>query len=143
MVQEGNFSGLLIGLVLVTLFSVLILSAVVDVGTTYSLDTSEIVGGATDLDALQSNVESIEGDAQSFEKRFREGNIWSIVAGIVVEGIFGIAIDMIKIILNSFSFITAILTTILGVPAYVTGVLIGILIFTMIFAIWRLLKIGA
>jgi hypothetical protein len=41
-----------------------------------------------------------------------------------------------------FSLISGILKERLGVPTYVTSVLMGLLIFSLIFGIWRLLKIG-
>jgi len=143
MAQEGGFGNRLIGFSLMALFGVLILSSVVLIGNTYEKDTSEIVGGATSLERFQKNVDNIEGDAQKLEDRFRTGSIWSVIAGIVVEGVFGIALTMIDMIFAPFFLMTGIMQDRFGVPAYVTGVLMGLLIFAIIFEIWRLLKIGS
>jgi uncharacterized membrane protein len=142
MAQEGDFHNKLVGFVLLALVGVAILTAVVNVGETYSMDTSEVVGGATDLDRFEGSVDSIEDNANKLEERFKKGSIWSVVAGVVVEGVFGIAKDMLDMIYAPFSLISGILKERLGVPTYVTSVLMGLLIFSLIFGIWRLLKIG-
>jgi len=143
MSEEGTFWNLLKGFILITLFGVLVLTAVVSVGNTYEKDTDSIVGGATDLSKFNSSVSSIEDNAQRLEERFKTGSVWSIIAGVVVEGVFGIAKDMLLMIYTPFGLIAGVLNDRLGVPVYVTSVLLGLLIFSIIFGIWRLLKIGA
>jgi len=127
---------------LVALFGMLILSAVVDIGTEYDMDTTEVVGGAMSLDEFNDSISSIEDNAQVLKAIFEEQSIWNTIAGVVVEGIFGIALTMILMIFSPFTLIKNISEDVLHVPVYVTSVIFGLLIFSIIFSIWRILKIG-
>lgn len=139
--EEGTFKNTLFGLTLVSLFAVLILTAVISMGGEYSKDTSTVVGGFN-LTGFNQSLTDISSNAQAMEQRFEKGSIWSAVAGIVVEGIFGILIDIFKMLLSPFFLITHIMENILHIPSYVTGTILGLFIFGIIFAIWRLIKIG-
>lgn len=140
--MEGAFKNYLIGFVLMALFGMLILSAVVDVGSEYDMDTSEIVGGSMSLDNFNDSISSIEDNSQTLKAKFERGSVWSAIAGVVVEGIFGIAKDMVGMIFAPFAVLSGMANDVLHVPVYVTSVIFGLLIFGVIFSIWRLLKIG-
>jgi len=140
--MEGGFKNILIAFILVSLFGMLILTATVNVAENYDKDTTEVVGGALSLDDFNESISSIEEDAKSLEERFTQGSIWSVVAGVVVEGIFGIAKTMIGLILAPFSILNNIMIDIFGVPAWVTSVILATLIMSIIFAVWRLIRIG-
>lgn len=139
---EDTFKGTLFAFILISLFGMLIVTAVISVGGNYGKDTSEIVGGSMALDKFNESISNVQDDAQGMQERFAKQSIWSAIAGVVVEGIFGIAKDMIVIILSPFAIITNILIDVLHIPAYVTYVMLALLIFGIIFSIWRLLKIG-
>lgn len=140
--MEGGFKNLLIGFILVGLVGMLLLMSVVQVGQDYDMDTSNIIGGSMSLDKFNQSVTNIETNAQTLKTRFEKGSIWSALAGVVVEGIFGIAKEMFSMIFTPFTLIMGVAEDQLGVPTYVTSVIMGILIFVIIFAVWRLLKIG-
>ena len=140
--MEGAFKNYLIGFIVLALFGMLLLTSVVEMGGIYDEDTSEIVGGATSLDNFNESISSVEENAQALKERFEQRSIWSALVGIVVEGIFGIAKDMIAMIFTPFSVLSSILEDRFQVPTYVTSVIFGLLIFGIIFGIWRLLKIG-
>jgi len=140
--MEDSFKTTLFAFILMSLFGMLILTAVVNVGNDYEMDTSEVVGGSLSLDKFNDSISSIEENSQDLKERFDKGSIWSAVAGVVVEGIFGIAKDMVTMILLPFDVLADILLDVFQVPIYVTSVILGLLILGIIFAIWRLLKIG-
>lgn len=140
--MEDTFKNMIFGFILVSLFGMLILSAVVSVGNTYGKDTSEVVGGSLNLDKFNQSISSIEQNSKDLKTSFDKGSVWSALAGVVVEGVFGIAKDMVNMILLPFDILVDIMIDNFGVPAYVTSVLLGILIMSIIFAIWRLIKIG-
>lgn len=140
--MEDGFKNMLFAFILVSLFGMLILTAVNYVGDTYSKDTSQVVGGSLSMDKFNSSISSIENNAKAMKTRFDKGSIWSAVAGVVVEGIFGIAKDMVGMILLPFDIVADIMLDVFHVPAFVTSVLLGLLILGIIFGIWRLLKIG-
>jgi len=140
--SEGDFKNTLSAFILISLFGMLIVSAVISVGNTYGKNTSEVVGGSLALQGFNDSISDLESSTQSMYKNFNEGNIWSAVAGVVVEGIFGLTKTMFNFIIAPFTIISNILQDILGVPSYVTTVLLGLLILSIIFGIWRILKIG-
>lgn len=139
---EDTFKNMLFAFILMSLFGMLILSAVVQIGSTYEMNTSEVVGGSLSINKFNESIIGIEQTAKDMKARFDKQSIWSAIAGVVVEGIFSIAKDMITIILLPFDIVSDIASDNLGVPTYVTSVVLGLLILSIIFAIWRLLKIG-
>lgn len=139
---EDNFKTYLFAFILMSLFGMLILTSVTQIGNTYSKDTSEISGGSLSLQKFNDSIKDIESDAKDLKARFDKQSVWSTIAGVVVEGIFGIAKDMIIMIFLPFDLMNNILIDVLHVPAFVGAVLLGLLILGIIFGIWRLLKIG-
>lgn len=120
----------------------LILTAIVDVGEDYDKDTSEIVAGSLSLNKFNNSIKDIEQNAKDLKERFDKGSIWSVITGVVVEGIFGIAKDMLVMVFTPFDTLSDILNDVLQVPVWVTAVILGILIIAIIFGVWALLKIG-
>jgi len=139
---EDGFKNTLFAFVLVALFGVLIISVVVNTGSEYSMNTSEITGGALSLDKFNQSITNVQSSAESMNERFAKGNVWSAIAGVVVEGIFGIAVDIFKMLILPFSLITNVMTDILHIPAFVTSIIMALFIFGIIFGVWRLIKIG-
>ena len=143
MAGEGDFKNLLFAFVLTALFGVLLMTSVISFGNEYSQDTSLVVNGSLGLEEFDESISSFEENAEDMQEAFATGNIFSVIAGIVVEGIFGIAVDIMEIILSPFRVVSNILVDVFGVPVFATSILMGLLIFSMIFAIWRLIKIGS
>jgi hypothetical protein len=139
---ENWFWGLLSGFILVSLFGLLILTSTVDLGNTYGKNTSEIAGGSSLLEDFNESISDIQSDAERLEGQFEKQSIWSSIAGLVVEGIFGVAKDMIQMILLPFKIVSNIMLDIFNIPAYVTSVILGLLFLAIIFAVWQLLKVG-
>jgi hypothetical protein len=69
-------------------------------------------------------------------------NIFSIVAGIVVTGIFGIGKQMFEFIITPYNILALILVDILKIPSIVFNVIIFLLIVASIFGLWAVLKKG-
>ena len=139
---EDTFKNTIFAFILISLLGMLVVSAVISVAGNYGMDTSQVVGGSLALDKFNNSVASIEENAKDLKTSFDKQSVWSALAGVVVEGIFGIAKDMVTMILAPFDILSDIMSDVLGVPTYVTSVLLGILIISIIFGIWRLLKIG-
>ena len=140
--MEGDFKNILFAFVLLSLFGMLLLTAVVNVGSDYDMDTSQVVGGSLSLDKFNKSIESIEDNAKDLKASFDKQSVWSALAGVVVEGIFGIAKDMVTMILLPFDIVVDLMIDVFGVPVWVTSVLLGLLIMAVIFGIWRLIRIG-
>ena len=139
---DDNFKVMLFAFVLFALFGMLILSAVVEVGDNYSMDTSQVVGGSLALDKFNESVTTVETQARLQQTAFSTKSIWSAVAGLVLIGIFPIAQALASMILTPFKIVSEIASNTLGIPSYVTSVVLGLLIISIILAVWRLLKVG-
>jgi hypothetical protein len=139
---EDNFKQMLFAFILVSLFGMLILTVVVNVGNDYGADTTQVAGGSLTLTKLNKSISGIEKNAKDMQEAFAKQSIWSAIAGIVVEGIFGITLKMINMILMPFDIVADIMLDTFGVPSFVTSVVLGLLILGIIFGVWRLLKIG-
>lgn len=137
-----DLKGLMFGFILLTLFSYLLLSSIVSVANDNDIDTTDFSEGAFSLDPYENVLNSVNEDAEKYRERFEKGSIWSIVAGVVVTGIFGIAKDMITMIITPFTLLAQILNNILHVPTIVTSVILGVIILSIIFGIWSLIKKG-
>jgi hypothetical protein len=140
--MEDQFKNYLFAFILVSAFGMLLLTAVVGIGGDYGMDTSEVVAGSLSIDKFNSSISSIESNAKDLKSSFDKQSIWSAVTGIVVEGFFGIAKDMITMILLPFDIIIDIMIDVFQVPAWLTSVLLGLLILGLMLAVWRLIKIG-
>jgi len=140
--MEDRFYNMLITFILITLFGYLLIYSVNSIGSDYGMDTTQVTGGSLSENNFYGNVSGVKSASQHFQDRFSKGNVWSALAGVVVEGIFGIATDIFKIIISPMSLISNIMTNIFGVPTIVADVLVGILILSIIFGIWRLIKVG-
>lgn len=140
--QAGSFQGIVIGAILVTLFTMLILTFSVNIMQNYGKETTELEEGSFSLTPYENYLGDVESQAQTFQDRFASSNIFSIIAGIVVTGLFNIGIDMIVLAVTPFTLFAQILNNVVGVPPIFTSVILGIMIITIIFAIWRLIKIG-
>lgn len=137
-----QFKGIMFGFILLTLFSYLLISSIVSVANDNDVDTTEFSEGAFNLDPYENVLNDVESDAETFRERFEKGSIWSNIAGVVVTGIFGIAKDMVGLIISPFTLLAQILNNVLHVPPIVTGVVLGLIILAIIFGIWSLVKKG-
>ena len=140
---EHEMKNFLIGFILFSLFGMLILVAVNSAGGSYGKDLTDVGGsGALSLSKFNDSISGIEQNSKDLNERFESGSVWSAVAGVVVEGVFGIAKTMVTMILTPFGILTNIMIDVLGVPVWVTSVILGILILSLIFSVWSLIKIG-
>lgn len=141
--RSESMQGIVIGAILITLFTVLIIGFATDTLNNYGKDTTELEEGAFNLTPSSNYLEDIYNTSNSTLTTFRQGNIFSQIAGIVVTGIFGIGLGMIGLITTPFTLFAQIMTNVLHAPQIFTSVLLGIMLFTIIFAIWRLIKEGS
>jgi len=136
-----SFQNILYGFILVSLFTVLIIGAVVYEAPLYNKDSSEITGGLN-YNSFNDSVSTVESTSQDLRQNFEKQSIWSSIAGIVVSGIFDISKTMIIMIILPFTLISSLMINILHIPVIVSSVILGLLLLAMIFSIWKLIKAG-
>lgn len=139
---EDSFKGIIFAFVLMSLFGLTILMAVSEVGTNYGMNTSEVVGGSLSIDKINTSISGLEQTSKNLQATFKEQDIGSSVVGVVVEGFFGISIDIFNLILTPFDVLANIMTDVLHVPYFISMIILGLLILSIMFAIFRLMKIG-
>ena len=139
--MADNFKGILFGLILTSLFAVLLIGSAVTQGKLYDRETSEIEL-ALNYKGFNDSVSTVEQTSENLRESFEKQSIWSSIAGIVVSGLFDIAKSMVLMVTFPFSLIAGIIINVLHIPSLVANVLVGLLTLGIIFGIWKLLKIG-
>ena len=134
-----TFKGILFGLVLFVLFSSLIITIAVQFGNEYDKSALEIGGGSLNLTEFQTSADSVNNSAQSYRQRFESGEVDNVDDA---SGVFKIVTGMFNMITAPFRLLSQVLINILGVPAIVVNVILGLLAISLILAVWSLLKKG-
>ena len=137
---ENTFLNYLIGFILFTLFGIMILNAVYSTGATYGKDMTNF--GGFNYSGFNNTANTFSGIAEDKQTVFGESSIFNPIAGIVSTGIFSIANDLINIVLAPFRLLSSVAINILGIPVIVVNVLLAVLIISILFSIWALIKIG-
>lgn len=139
---EDSFKSILFGFIMATLFATLIITAVNHEGALYGKDTTIVTGGSLNVQNFSANINTVSTNAETLRERFEKQNIFVALGDLVISGVFDIAIDMIQMIITPFTLISNILTNVFQIPSFVTKTILGLLILSMLFGIWRLIKVG-
>jgi len=146
--DEDNFPNLLKAFIVITLFSFLLLVTVIKLSGGYGTDTT-IINERIGLDALNSTLSSTEATAQGWQDKFSaigsEDSIFQKIfdiLGFLGVGLFGVTKTMATFIFLPFGIFANILSNVLGVPAIVVAIITVLIILTVVFGIWSLLKRG-
>ena len=144
---EDSFPALLKSFIIVTLFAFLIVGFIVGLAGNYGKDTTYITE-SVGLGSINSTLYSAQGTASDWQDRFvdiGEGNIFQDlldVIGLLSVGMFNLVKSMATFIFLPFAIIGNILVNILGVPVIVANIINVLIILTIIFGIWSLIKRG-
>lgn len=144
---ELSFRGIVVGFILIGLFMYLMLSFASSISDDYTslnpeIDKNEITGGAVDMDNLTGFLESVHPSGDAQEEAFRKKGLFSIGGSDVLTGIWSVTIGVGTMITTPFSYISKILVQTFNIPSLVVLVLLGILLIIIVFAVWKLVKIG-
>jgi len=137
---DDGFKNTIVALTLFVAFSWLMISVAIDFGAEYGVDANEIGGGALKLDEFQASAGAVEGNASAFRTSFESGDVDDIDDA---SGMFGTAKKFITMITTPFTLLGSVLTNILGVPALIINVILGLLGIGLILGIWRVLRTGS
>jgi hypothetical protein len=148
MVEEPNFPHLLRSFIVITLFSFLLLAIVIGFSNNYGTDTT-IINEKIGLDAINSTLSSAQGTATIWEESFKNyGTDTTIfqkifdITGFLGVGLFKLSAGMIGFITAPFSIFSNILVNVLGIPLIVVAIVNVLIILTVIFGLWSLLRRG-
>lgn len=147
MVNEPDFPQLLKGFIIITLFAFLILGTVVGFAKNYGTDTT-IINDKIGLDIINNTLSSTENTAKNWQdqmKGFGQGSTFEKlldILGFMAVGMFNLLITMVNFIIAPFTIFSNILVNVLGVPLIVVAIINVMIILSIIFGIWSLLKRG-
>lgn len=137
-----GFKEYVIKFLLGSLFIVCLFAFAVNFTTDQGKDAGVIDDGNLNFDELEESVNETSEDAEAWGEAFRSDNLFVSLGAIVLFSIWGVSKLIWTSVINLFSLIFDSLSTVLGVPSIVIGVVTAILIVSMIFSIWRLVKRG-
>jgi len=147
MAEEHSFPKLLIAFIVITLFAFALLSSTIGLAGDYNQDTSEI-DDRIGLSTINSTLESTQEQAEIWRDTFSSsgdkstlGQLLDII-GFLAVGVFKLAGTMANFIFTPFAIFSNILTNVLGVPLVVVGIINVLIILSIIFGIWSLIKRG-
>lgn len=93
-------------------------------------------------DSFEGILNDTNETASGWRRSFEEQSVFSVVAGIVVTGIFTITKQMLEFVITPFQVLALIFVDVLQIPEIIFDVIIFLLIVTAIFGIWSVLKKG-
>lgn len=128
---------LLAGLFIVCLFSF---------GVSFTVDqgkSSDIINDNNlNIGDLERQINETSEDAEAWGEAFRSDNVFVQLGAVIMFSIWGVMKLMWSSIITLFTLILDSASTVLGVPPIVLGVILAILIISLIFAGWRVVKRG-
>lgn len=145
--SENNFPKLLKSFIVITLFAFVLLSTVLLFAGNYNKDTTEI-DERINLNVINNTLETTQSTASGWQTTFSElgkGNVFSDILdilGLLTVGMFKLVVGMMSFINIPFALFGTILTNVLGVPIIVVNIINVLIILTIIFGIWSLVKRG-
>jgi len=146
--MEDGFKTILFAFIFMGLIGVLLYTAVIEVSNTYNKSISEIDNSGLGIIDYNKTIKNIEADARSYQESFstmsdRSG--WEIILDIVgffTVQFFKILVDTFDIVIMPLKITSSLMTSIFNVPTIVSGVLTAVVLFIIIFSVWRLSKQG-
>jgi hypothetical protein len=140
--EEGTFKNMLFGFIFFLLFAILLITIVNEEGALYSKDVSEVTGGSLDVNAFNNSITKISNDVSGYRETFEKQNIFVALGDVMLNGIWDVAKSMVAVVIAPFTLLAGIMNNVLKVPKFITDVIMALIGLALIFAIWRLLKIG-
>lgn len=138
---ENNISHLVETFVMITLFAFVMIGVVVGFANNYQKDTTDIQQQLP-VAKINRTMETFKSTSEGWQKSFQSQNIFLGLAGLILTSMFGIAVTIGTFITTPFEIFQSISIDILRIPPQVVFVIYGLVIFSLILAIWRLIKLG-
>lgn len=137
-----DFKNYPINMLLAGLFIIALISFAVTLANNYGESEALMKSDKIDFTRLEKQINSTSSDANKWAETFKSDNLFVVAGGIVLYSIWGIT----KLIWTSVTVMLTIFTDgasgLLGIPPIAVGVLTAIIIISLIFASWRLIKQG-
>lgn len=141
---EDSLKNIVIGFLVTIAFGFLILTTVVDMGNKYG-KADDVAIGSLDYELFNQTLYDLNDSVENVKTAFQGTNIFNplTVAGVIVTGIYEASKSLWTIVTVPAQIIMNILANVFGIPTIIVGVLFAVLTIALIFAIWRVVRIGA
>ncbi len=139
-----EFNQIVLGIIAITIFAFLLISFAVEGGSPYGKGTADL-SEQTNITGLKQTIESIQGESEEWEESVYESQdkgILESVIGFLVKSFFNIFLGIIRVIMAPFKGMIFMFNDILGIPIQVSSTLVAIIIISMIFAIYKVVRQG-
>jgi flagellar biosynthesis protein FlhB len=138
----ANFEDYPKNFLLAGLFVICMITFAVMLGNNYGQSEALMKSDQIDFSKLENQINQTSSDAQKWGEAFKSDNLFVATGTLVLFSIWGIG----KLIWGSVTSFTTIFldgaSSVLGVSPIVTGVVMAILIISLIFALWKVIKAG-
>jgi len=138
----ANFEDYPKNFLLAGLFVIAMITFGVMLANNYGHDEGLMKSDQIDFTNLEKQINSTSADAQKWGEAFKSDNLFVATGTLVLFSIWGIG----KLIWGSVTTFSTIFldgaSSVLGVSPIVTGVVTAILIISLIFALWKVIKAG-
>jgi hypothetical protein len=138
----ANFEDYPKNFLLAGLFIICMITFAVMLGQNYGQDEALMKSDQIDFSKLENQINQTSTDAQKWGEAFKSDNLFVTTGTLVLFSIWGIG----KLIWGSVTSFTTIFldgaSSVLGVSPIVTGVAMALLIISLIFALWKVIKAG-
>ena len=141
----SDFQSILKTFVWITLFAFVMVGFALQMAGNpfYGRDTTQFQD-ELGVSSINSTISSMNTNANQWKQVFFEQNIFNplTVAGIIVTGMFNLAKTMFNFITLPFTLFSNIATNVLKIPAIIVNIMEVLIIISVIFGVWRLIKAG-
>lgn len=138
----SNFEDFPKNFLLAGLFVIAIISFAVMLGNNYGQDEALMKSDKINFSKLENQINETSQRASGWGETFRSDSLFVSAGGIVIYSIWSIG----KLIFNSVSTFSIIFldgaSSVLGLSPIVTGVVMALIIISLIFALWKVIKAG-
>lgn len=125
---------------IIGLFIIALVSFGTGLAANYGVSSSFIKTDVVDLSKVEQQMNETSTKANDWMTAFRSDNLFVQAGALVLLSVWGIEKLIIDPILTFFTLYFDIINHIFGIPPLVTGTLTALLIISLIFAAWKVLK---
>ena len=138
---SDTFKNMVVTFALIGLFIFLAVSFSGRMLGTYGIGDDEI-RERLHYDDFEEQLNLSQGTAENWRVVFEDQNMFSVIAGIIVTGIFKIGKQMLEFIILPIDILALIFVDVLQIPQMVFNIIIFLIIVSAIFGLWSVLKKG-
>jgi hypothetical protein len=141
MAEEGHLMNIVMAFGLFIVFGLSILYSVQSLGDRYDINTGEITE-PLGIENFTQIVEEYNETSTNVSDEMMKDKTTFVGEAVALTGIWGTLKKITELVRLPFNLITKILALV-GIPTWVSGLILALMTIGILFALWRLIKIGS